>query len=114
MRKRPTHCSANTSWWYILSTVSSKTRFAVKWGKRAAPPKLSLRGRRGEIAYQIDHKTSRPQTASYRPAGRPASFLIVGNDVTNGPLCLYLEAWDGLRRTVDAIHQRSRSRERDE
>jgi len=28
MRKRPTHCSANRSWWYILSTVSSKTKLA--------------------------------------------------------------------------------------
>ena len=65
-------------------------------------------------AHRTDHKISEPQTASSRPGGRPASFLFGGSDVTNGLFCLYLEAWDGLRRTVDAIHQRPRSRERNE
>ena len=116
MRKRPTHCSANTSWWYILSTVSSNTRLATLRCQVPIRENCSVSVNRDSMgrAHQIDHKISRPQTAFYRPVGRPASFLVFGNDVTNGLFGLYLEAWDGLRRTVDAIHQRPRSCERDE
>jgi hypothetical protein len=84
-------------------------------GTRSVLAKTQKRERDGmRRAHRTDHRISKPQTASFRPGGRPASFLFGGSDVTNGLSCLYLEAWDGLRRTVDAIHQRPRSRERNE
>jgi len=56
MRKRPTHCSANTSWWYILSTVSSKTRLAEssEEERTATKQKINIQSsQRGKDRYAL-------------------------------------------------------------
>ncbi len=80
MRKSPRHASAKTSWWYIRSTVSSRTRLAAAHRLSTSLLKTSVQ----HGTHRIDHTTSRPLEASAHLAEPRASSLTGAKRTNHG------------------------------
>ena len=118
IRNKPLHASAKTSWWYIRSTVSSRTRFAGESGKLFNTSYTSIL-QMCRDAHQTDRMSAIRLAIFYRLEARRASSLKrarakgvgMGEGQTGqktrvcGSGCASrTRTWDG--RTVDAVHER--------